>query len=167
MHVGKDWATIAALAPGLTKNQCHYRWHNSLDPSITLTAGRAGAWTEDEDIKLKAAVQTHGGKNWDAIAALVPGRTKYKCHQRWHNSLDPSIALTAGRKGGWTKDEDLKLKDGVHTHGGKNWDAIAALVSGRTKIQCYQRWQNGLNPSIDRAVRVGVRVNGQQMKTAS
>jgi hypothetical protein len=37
---------------------------------------RTGKWAEDEDIKLKDAVETHGGNNWGAIAALVPGRTK-------------------------------------------------------------------------------------------
>jgi hypothetical protein len=30
------------------------------------------SWTEDEDSKLKDAVQTHGGKNWGAVAAIVP-----------------------------------------------------------------------------------------------
>jgi hypothetical protein len=32
-----------------------------------------GTWSEDKDIKLKDAVQRHGGKDWGAIAALVPG----------------------------------------------------------------------------------------------
>jgi hypothetical protein len=35
-----------------------------LDPSIALTARRMGTWAEDEDIKLKGAVQTLSGKNW-------------------------------------------------------------------------------------------------------
>jgi hypothetical protein len=37
---------------------------------------RKGKWAADEDSKLKDAVQTHGGKNWKTIAALVLGRTK-------------------------------------------------------------------------------------------
>jgi hypothetical protein len=36
----------------------------------------AGKWTEEEDIKLKALVNTHGGNNCDEIAILVSGRTK-------------------------------------------------------------------------------------------
>jgi hypothetical protein len=40
-----------------------------LDPSIALAAGRTGKWAEDEDIKLKNAVQMHGGKNWIEIVA--------------------------------------------------------------------------------------------------
>jgi hypothetical protein len=67
-----------------------------LNPSIDRTP-RTGKWTEDEDSKLKDAVQTHGGKNWGAIAALVPGRTNDQCRHRWQGVLDPSVALTAGR----------------------------------------------------------------------
>jgi hypothetical protein len=47
-----------------------------LAPSIALTAGRTGTWEEDEDSKLKEAVQTHGDKDWVTISLLVPGRTK-------------------------------------------------------------------------------------------
>jgi hypothetical protein len=32
--------------------------------------------------------------------------------------------------------EDEKLKDLVQTHDGKNWNAMARLVPGRTKLQC-------------------------------
>jgi hypothetical protein len=62
-----------------------------LDPSINRVTIRTGKWTADEDMKLKGGVQTHGGKNWGAIAALVPVRTIIQCHTRWHDVLDPSI----------------------------------------------------------------------------
>jgi hypothetical protein len=39
--------------------------------------------------------------------------------------------------GKWGEDEDLKLKDAVQMHGGKDWAAIAAaLASDRTRSQC-------------------------------
>jgi hypothetical protein len=38
------------------------------------------------------------------------------------------------------EDEDSKLKDAVHTHGDKDWVAIAALVPGRRQKQCRNRW---------------------------
>jgi hypothetical protein len=101
---------------------------------------RKGKWTPDEDDKLKDAVRTHGGNDWDAITALVPGRTRKQCQNRWHHNVNPIIDRTSGRKGSWTPDEDRKLKDAVRTHGGKDWAAIAALVLGRTNIQCYKRW---------------------------
>jgi hypothetical protein len=145
-HGGKDWATFAAQVPGRTRAQCHDRWRHALDPSIALTAERKGTWEEDEDIKLKGAVRTHGGKDWRAIAAVVPGRTKYLCYNRWRVVLDPSIKQMAGRRGKWTADEDIKLKGAVRTIDGKDWAAIAALVPGRTKRQCVCRWRENLDP---------------------
>jgi hypothetical protein len=71
-----DWVTISLLVSGRTRTQCHNRWHQVLDPRIDRANERPGTWTKDEDIKLTDAVQTHGGKNWASIAALVPGRTK-------------------------------------------------------------------------------------------
>jgi hypothetical protein len=148
-HGGKDWAAIAVLVPGRTEMQCNNRWHNILATNIDPTTARTGKWSEDEDIKLKDAVQTRGGKNWDAIAALVPGRTKMQCRARWKEVLDPSIDRADGRTGKWSAEEEIKLKDAVRTHGGKNWAAIAALVPGRTKIQCWRRWRDFVDPSID------------------
>jgi myb proto-oncogene protein len=151
-HSGQNWGEIAELVPGRTRAQCHYRWHSTLDPSIDRTPpGRWAKWTEEEDSKLKDAVKTHGGKDWGAIAALVPGRTRNQCRSRWRDVLDPNIDQANGRTGKWTEDEDSKLKDAVKRYGGKNWKEIAALVPGRTKVQCHSRWQNTLNLSIDRA----------------
>jgi myb proto-oncogene protein len=127
--------------------------------------GTCGKWTAGEDSKLEDAVQTHGGKHWGTIAALVPGRTKIQCNRRWKDALDPSIDRTDECTGKWTAVEDSKLKDAVQTHDGKNWGLIAALVPGRTKHQCNNRWHAFLDPIIDR--EMDVRVNGQQSKTAS
>jgi myb proto-oncogene protein len=110
-----------------------------------------GKWAEDEDKQLTDAGQTHGGTNWGAISALVPGRTRSQCRDRWNDVLDPSIdRAPPGCTGKWTPDEDNKLKDAVRTHGGKDWDAISALVPDRTKSRRYDRWRNVLDPSIDR-----------------
>jgi myb proto-oncogene protein len=86
-HGDKNWA---ALISGRTQKLCARKWHHGLDANIDRANGRAGIWTEDEDIKLRGAVQMHGGKNWGAIASLVPGRTRSQCNQRWHDALDPS-----------------------------------------------------------------------------
>jgi hypothetical protein len=81
-----DWVAIAALVPDRTKVQCLGRWKNALNACSDETTGCTGAWTEDEDNKLKDALPIHGGKDWVAIAALVPGRTKKQCTSRWHNA---------------------------------------------------------------------------------
>jgi hypothetical protein len=153
MDGGKNWGAIAALVPGRTQFQCRDRWRNSLNRSMDRTNGRTGKWLEGEDSKLKDAVQTHVGKNWDAISALVTGRTNIQCNKRWHSALKHSIDRANERTGKWLEDEDIKLKDAVQTYGGKNWGAIAVLVPGRTNIQCRDRWHHVLDANIDQANR--------------
>jgi myb proto-oncogene protein len=151
-HGAKSWGTIAALVPGRTQKKCWSRWHNALDSSIDLVNRRTGIWTAFEGSKLKEAVQTHGGKDWAVISALIPGRTKKQCSNRWHHdNLGCNIVSASRRTGKWVEDEDSKLKDAVQTHGDKNWVTISALVPGRTKKQCSDRWRDTLNPSIGRA----------------
>jgi hypothetical protein len=82
--------------------------------------GRKVRWTEDEDVKLKDALQTLGGKNWGAIAMLVPRRTQIQCSSRWYDILNPSIDGANRRVGSWAEEEDIKLKDAVRARGGKN-----------------------------------------------
>jgi hypothetical protein len=140
MYNGNDWTAIAALVPGRTRNQCWHRWRDVLNPSINRANRCTGSWTPDEDTKLKTAVQMHVRNDWEAIARLIPRRTNTQCRDRWRKHLNLRSAQTAERAGNWTPDEDTKLKDAVHIHGGKNWDAIARLVPGRTKKQCCGRW---------------------------
>jgi hypothetical protein len=129
----KNWKELTALVPGRTKNQCCSRWHSALVSDSNPTTARASKWAADEDKKLRDGVRAHGGKNWKAIAAFVPGRTWEQCCSRWHDSLVSIIDPTTALAGRWTAHEDKKLKDGVRENGGKNWVAVAALVPGRTK----------------------------------
>jgi hypothetical protein len=143
----KNWFTITALVPSRTKKQCRARWRDVLGPRIDRTTAREGKWTRDEDEKLKYAVQMHNGKNWFAITALVPGRTRQQCRSRWHGALNPSIDWTPGRKDKWTPDEDAKLKNVVQMQGvRKDWVLIATQVPGRTKKQCWDRWKKCMGP---------------------
>jgi hypothetical protein len=146
-----NWTAVAALLSGRTGNQCSRRWHHALDPSIGRATARAGRWTADEDKKLRDAVPAHGDKDWIAISAQVPGRTRVQCSNRWHDALVSTIDPVAARTGKWTADEDTKLKDAVPAQGYKDWVAISAKVPGRRKRQCRKRWHHALDPSIRRA----------------
>jgi hypothetical protein len=146
-----SWAAVAALVGGRGEQQCRSRWYNALDSNIDQAKGRTGNWTAVEDSKLREAAQMHGSKNWAAITAMVPGRTKKQCTSRWYKFLNSNIDPSMGRTGKWDEDEDTKLKDAVQTHGGKNWAAIAALVPGRATSQCCSRWTYVLDPNIDQA----------------
>jgi hypothetical protein len=131
----KDWVAISAKVPGRTRQQCHYRWRDTLDSNIDPTTARVGKWTADEGKMLKDAVRAHGAKNWKEIAALVPGRTRIQCHNRWRDTLDSNIDPTTAHVGHWTADEDTKLRDAVPAQGSKNREVIARMIPGRTKKQ--------------------------------
>jgi myb proto-oncogene protein len=141
-HGAKNWTVIASLIPGRTTSQCSYKWRSALNPNNDRANARMRKWTEYEGKKLKDAVQTHGGKNWDAIAALVPGRTQTQCSQKWREDSVASVNGANARMGKWTEYEGKKLKDAVQTHCGNDWKEMSALVPGRTKIQCWSRWKN-------------------------
>jgi hypothetical protein len=110
--------------------------------SNSKATGATGRWTREEDAKLTSAVakicKTKCGKelskDWVAISALVPSRTRIQCIQRWQNAFDHEIGGAIRRRTGkWTEDEVKKLKEAVREHGAKNWVTIATLVPGRTK----------------------------------
>jgi hypothetical protein len=132
-----------------------------------------GSWTLEEDAKLTSAVTNTGKKrwgkeyktNWDAVAALVPGRAQIQCRRRWHDVLDPNIVRETGSKIKWTADENSILKDAVQMHGGKDWAAISELVPGRTRSQCWSRWHNSLDPSMGRASGRKVRWTSEEDDT--
>jgi hypothetical protein len=69
-----------------------------------------GKWTTEEDTKLIEAVQKHG-KDWVAVAALVPSRTSFQCRRIWTVRLGPAIEGTSPNEGTWTPEEDVNLAD--------------------------------------------------------
>jgi hypothetical protein len=86
----------------------------------------------------------------EALESLAFEWDSRDAYYTWED-LDPSIALTGGRKGKWEEYEDKKLNDAVQTHGDKDWAAISELIPSRTKLQCRNRWQHVLGLSIDQA----------------
>jgi myb proto-oncogene protein len=62
------------------------------------------------------AVKKHAGES-DAIAAMVPGRTKKQVRQRWIKTVDQNSGKNPGK---WTPEEDAKLTEAVKQHG-NNW----------------------------------------------
>ena len=73
---------------------CANRYAQTLRPDI-----KRGAWSVDEDDKLREAVAVHGQK-WSRVRDLVPGRTAAQCRERSVRAL----SLTSNAKvGAWTK----------------------------------------------------------------
>jgi hypothetical protein len=160
------WYASLALDPGqTTTNQCRNRLHKAVgtpvdqmsgrtgrwtaeEVNIDRTTERKGKWTAEEDDKLFRAAEKFACTRWKAIAALIPGRTRKQCWNRWQYALDPStVRISERTTGKWLAEEDKKLVSAVEKHNGKNWVEIAALVPGRTKRQCIDRWHKFLDTS--------------------
>jgi hypothetical protein len=53
------------------------------------------------------------------------------------------------RQNPWSKVEDNRLLCAIHKFGIQNWSAVANFVGyGRSRAQCSQRWNRGLNPDL-------------------
>jgi hypothetical protein len=112
-------------------------------PIIALT-GRTVRRSPSEDRNLKEAIQSR-----IAIAALIPGRTNLQCAARRQRIAPKPMKLMPGRTGRWSPSEDSNLMDAtLNRIGRKDWTAIAALVPGRTNLQCAARWNRSLKKSI-------------------
>ncbi|XP_019436714.1 PREDICTED: uncharacterized protein LOC109343055 isoform X2 [Lupinus angustifolius] len=123
-----DWQSVASVLERRTGTQCSNRWKKSLYPD------KKGCFTREEDERLTVAVMLFGRK-WSQVAKFVPGRIQSQCRDRYLNSLDPSL-----KWGGWTKEEDSRLKDAIAKHG-FCWSKVAEDLLPRTDSQCRKRWR--------------------------
>jgi hypothetical protein len=111
--------------------------------SPATPGGSRLVWSAAEDAILLKAVASNSGKNWKAVAAALPNRTRAQCAHRFQKVLNPTL-----KKGAWTNEEDLLLTDAVNKHGSGKWSRIAEAVPGRNGKQCRERWQNHLRGDV-------------------
>ncbi|PWA72019.1 myb domain protein 4r1 [Artemisia annua] len=88
----KNWHKITKFVPGRMAPQCRERWVNCLDPSLKMDK-----WTEEEDMKLKAAVEEHN-YSWARVAACIPQRTDSQCRRRWKVLLPHQVPMLKAAK---------------------------------------------------------------------
>ena len=110
-----------------------------------MSARIRNEWTREEDSKLFALVMLHDGKRWKSVAKQFPGKSDLQCLRRWEKVLNP--ALTKGR---WSPEEDRLLVSLVQSFGLRSWSTIAKHLPGRTGSRCRDRWNNHLDPRINK-----------------
>lgn len=136
-----NWSYIAEkLETNRTPFQCLVRYQRSLNASILKRD-----WTEEEDTKLRSAVESFGESNWQAVASVLEGRTGTQCSNRWKKTLLPARQ----KVGKWSISEDKRLRVAATLFGRKSWYRIAQFVPGRTQVQCRERWVNILDPFLN------------------
>ncbi|KAL2079630.1 hypothetical protein ACEWY4_025374 [Coilia grayii] len=121
---------ISYFMSGRDANQVMYRWTQVLDPAI-----KKGPWSKEEDAMLLKAIEKHGFLWW-RVRYEVPGRTDGQCRERYLDCLSEDV-----KKGSWTPEEEILLRQGVLKYGVGKWTKIASEVPGRTDSQCLQKWR--------------------------
>mmetsp|Transcript_29709 Transcript_29709/g.34979 ORF Transcript_29709/g.34979 Transcript_29709/m.34979 type:complete len:308 (-) Transcript_29709:266-1189(-) len=111
---------------------------------------KTGRWTKREDDLLRVAVQDHGTEDWKHLSEVAFSnlRSPAQCHQRWQKVL--SVGL---KKGQWTDEEDLVVRQEVAKGGGPlsvKWADVAEVLPGRLGKQVRERWQNHLDPQLSK-----------------
>ncbi|KAK4484817.1 hypothetical protein RD792_007415 [Penstemon davidsonii] len=84
---------------------------------------KRGAWSKDEDEKLRRAVEKHGVQNWIEIEKISGlARPAKNCRLRWFNYLRPNL-----KRYPFTQDEERKIIL-LHSKYGNSWSRIASKV---------------------------------------
>ncbi|KAF9693106.1 hypothetical protein EKO04_008624 [Ascochyta lentis] len=90
-------------------------------------------WSPTEDQILREQVEMQqiegGGKDWCRVASALPG---------------------GQTKTAWSRSEDQLLINGVQRYRSQ-WTKVATCVSSRSADQCAKRWQQSLDPRLDRS----------------
>nr|GFA40291.1 hypothetical protein [Tanacetum cinerariifolium]GFB02991.1 hypothetical protein [Tanacetum cinerariifolium] len=105
---------------------------------------KKGAWSEEEDNKLRAYIERYGHLNWRLVPKFSGvSRSGKSCRLRWMNYLRPNM-----KHGNFTKVEDNIIKD-LHSKIGNKWSAIAVELPGRSDNEIKNRWNTHLKKLAD------------------
>ena len=135
----------------------------TIDHSTAVTAdvGEIELKVSKRTYRIQCGTDTKAEEWIEALSAAQEGRELKRpagASSRPAGSASLSHTASDGRRAGgkapkhpWTQEEDEKLVSLIIEHGPNHWAKIAQQIPGRVGKQCRERWQNHLNPDVNRA----------------
>ncbi|PIN25114.1 Transcription factor, Myb superfamily [Handroanthus impetiginosus] len=118
---------------GYVKEATTKRSADGLEPGVLVY--KKGAWSKEEDEKLRKAVEEYGVRNWVTIEKFSGlARPAKNCRLRWLNYLRPNL-----KKYPFTLEEE-KLILHLHSKYGNSWSRIASKLPGRSDNEIKNFW---------------------------
>lgn len=137
-----------------------------VDIAMTYTREHVSSMTDEEKEEVKSMFVSYIAGNIDYETIAGHFQAKYKNTTAVDRIRDiltvkdeplpsPHVVNDIGirkKTQQWTQQEDCRLIAGLHRYGMDNWTLVAHFVgNNRTRSQCSQRWQRGLDPRISRS----------------
>ncbi|KAG6738095.1 hypothetical protein POTOM_059654 [Populus tomentosa] len=124
---------------------------------------RKGAWSREEDDKLRVYVQKYGHWNWRQLPRFAGlSRCGKSCRLRWINYLRPDV-----KRGNFSDEEDNLIIQ-MHEELGNKWSIIAGKLPGRTDNEIKNHWHTNLSKRVKQSESVSSElVNKEQSSETS
>ncbi|KAK1422881.1 hypothetical protein QVD17_18170 [Tagetes erecta] len=112
-------------------------------PCFDKNGIKKGAWSQDEDNKLRTYIKKHGHANWRQVPKFAGlSRCGKSCRLRWMNYLHPNM-----KHGNFTKEEEDVIID-MHNKLGNKWSKMATVLSGRSDNEIKNHWHTNLKNQV-------------------